>query len=168
MLEWQENDRSRVQLLPEAGLEAQTCYIRLDGLPGFWFSPTLRTPQDATTNWGGLAHTGATLALGVVMLLCLLRGFTEKGQWRIWTSLYVAVALAQSILGMPVIADGRIPMNEAAAALAPGVALMLLPHVARISWIRAVRRGPWMCSICCSLCRASLWHWFPCCLTSPG
>ncbi len=130
-LEWQENDRSRVQLLPEAGLEAQTCYIRLDGLPGFWFSPTLRTPQDATTNWGGLAHTGATLALGVVMLLCLLRGFTEKGQWRIWTSLYVAVALAQSILGMPVIADGRIPMNEAAAALAPGVALMLLPHVAR-------------------------------------
>ena len=131
MLEWQENDRSRVQLLPEAGLEAQTCYIRLDGLPGFWFSPTLRTPQDATTNWGGLAHTGATLALGVVMLLCLLRGFTEKGQWRIWTSLYVAVALAQSILGMPVIADGRIPMNEAAAALAPGVALMLLPHVAR-------------------------------------
>lgn len=130
-LEWQENDRSRVQLLPEAGAEAQTCYIRLDGLPGFWFSPTLRTPQDATTNWGGLAHTGATLALGVVMLLCLLRGFTEKGQWRIWTSLYVAVALAQSILGMPVIADGRIPMNEAAAALAPGVALMLLPHVAR-------------------------------------
>ena len=130
-LEWQEGDRSRVQLLPEAGVEAQTCYIRLDGLPGFWFSPTLRTPQDATTNWGGLAHTGATLALGVVMLLCLLRGFTEKGQWRIWTSLYVAVALAQSILGMPVLADGRIPMNEAAAALAPGVALMLLPHVAR-------------------------------------
>ncbi len=130
-LEWQENDRSRVQLLPEAGAEAQTCYIRLDGLPGFWFSPTLRTPQDATTNWGGLAHTGATLALGVVMLLCLLRGFTEKGQWRIWTSLYVAVALAQSVLGMPAIADGRIPMNEAAAALAPGVALMLLPHVAR-------------------------------------
>ena len=65
------------------------------------------------------------------MLLCLLRGFTEKGQWRIWTSLYVAVALAQSILGMPAIADGRIPMNEAAAALAPGLALMLLPHVAR-------------------------------------
>ena len=129
--EWQENDRSRVQLLPEAGPEVQTCYIRLDGLPGFWFSPTLRTPQDATTNWGGLAHTGATLALGVVMLLCLLRGFTEKGQWRVWTSLYVAVALAQSVLGMPVIADGRIPMNEAAAALAPGVALMLLPHVAR-------------------------------------
>lgn len=130
-LEWQENDRSRVQLLPEAGADVQTCYIRLDGLPGFWFSPTLRTPQDVTTNWGGLAHTGATLSLGVVMLLCLLRGFTEKGQWRIWTSLYVAVALAQSVLGMPVIADGRIPMNEAAAALAPGVALMLLPHVAR-------------------------------------
>ena len=130
-LEWQENDRSRVQLLPEAGADVQTCYIRLDGLPGFWFSPTLRTPQDVTTNWGGLAHTGATLSLGVVMLLCLLRGFTEKGQWRIWTSLYVAVALAQSILGMPAIADGRIPMNEAAAALAPGLALMLLPHVAR-------------------------------------
>lgn len=132
-LEWRESAPAQrnVLLLPEAGKEPQTCYIRLDGLPGLWFAPMMRTPQNAAGNWGGLSRTAAALALGVVMLLCLLRGLSEKGQWRVWTALYVAVALAQGIMGMPASGAGHIGLGALGAVLAPGVALMLLPHVGR-------------------------------------
>lgn len=132
-LEWRESRPAQrnVLLLPEAGEEPLTCYIRLDGVPGLWFSPMVRTPADAATNWGSLARTAAILALGVVMLLCLLRGLSENGQWRIWTALYVAVALGQALLGMPDAGGGRPGLGQAAATLAPGIALMLLPHVGR-------------------------------------
>lgn len=132
-LEWRESSPAQrnVLLLPEAGAEPLTCYIRLDGLPGLWFSPMVRTPADAATNWGSLARTAAILALGVVMLLCLLRGLSENGQWRIWTALYVAVALGQALLGMPDAGGSRPGPGQAAATLTPGIALMLLPHVGR-------------------------------------
>ena len=132
-LEWRESSPAprNVLLLPEAGAEALTCYIRLDGLPGLWFSPLVRTPADAATNWGSLARTGAILALGVVMLLCLLRWLSENGQWRVWTALYVGVALGQALLGMPEAGSAGLGLGRWAATLAPGIALMLLPHVGR-------------------------------------
>lgn len=132
-VEWREilPSHRNVMLLPEPGADPITCYIRLDGLPGIWFSPMLRSPQDAASNWGSLAGTAALLALAVVMLLCLLRGLSERGQWRIWTALYVGVALAQGIFGMPAYGSGHITLNQALAVLAPGLALMLLPHVGR-------------------------------------
>ena len=132
-VEWREilPSHRNVMLLPEPGADPIACYIRLDGLPGIWFSPMLRSPQDAASNWGSLAGTAALLALAVVMLLCLLRGLSERGQWRIWTALYVGVALAQGIVGMPAYGSGSITLNQALAVLAPGLALMLLPHVGR-------------------------------------
>lgn len=132
-VEWREivPTQRDVLLLPEATSEPLTCYIRLDGVPGLWFEPMLRTPQDAANNLGSLAGTAAILAMGVVMLLCLLRGLSEKGQWRVWTALYVAAALAQAVMGMPGYGSGHITMLEAAAVISPGVALMLLPHVGR-------------------------------------
>ena len=63
--------------------------------------------------------------------LCLLRGLSERGQWRVWTALYVGVALMQGTLGMPAYGAGHITLNQALAVLAPGLALMLLPHVGR-------------------------------------
>ncbi|WP_297671052.1 response regulator [uncultured Desulfovibrio sp.] len=132
-LEWRESapgDRNLL-LLPESGSEARTCYIRLDGLPGIWFAPMLRTPQNAASDWAGLSGKAALLALGVVMLLCLLRWLSEKGQWRIWTALYVGMALVQGFLGMPAYGSGGITSGQAAAVLSPGLALMLLPHVGR-------------------------------------
>lgn len=141
-VEWREivPTQRAVLLLPEATSEPLTCYIRLDGLPGLWFEPMLRTPQDAANNWGSLSGTAAILAMAVVMLLCLLRGLSEKGQWRVWTALYVAAALAQAVMGMPAYGSGRITMMEAAAVLSPGVALMLLPHVGR-HLLRAKQRS---------------------------
>lgn len=130
--EWRPSQpgQRNIFLLPEAGPDAQICYIRMNGLPGPWFAPMIRTPHNAATNWGSMAHTGAVLALAVVMALCLLRGFSEKGQWRYWTALFVAAALGQAILGMPQISDYWTAANLAAV-LCPGIALMLLPHVGR-------------------------------------
>lgn len=131
-LEWRENipAQRNILLLPEAGPETMVCYIRLEGLPGPWFAPMIRTPQNAASNWSSLSRTGAILALGVVMLLCLLRGLSENGQWRIWTALYVGVALAQALAGMPTVGINAGP-GMLCAVLTPGIALMLLPHVGR-------------------------------------
>lgn len=130
--EWRENfpAQRNILLLPEAGPEALTCYIRVDGLPGPWFAPMIRTPQNAASNWSSLARTGAILALGVVMLLCVLRGLSESGQWRYWTALFVGVTLCQAILGMPRQTQ-HFNFEDVAATMAPGLALMFLPHVGR-------------------------------------
>ena len=132
-VEWQETPSSsrNVLLLPKAGAESQVCFLRLDGLPGLWFSPTLRTPHNAATDLSGLASKSALLALGVVMLLCLLRGLSEHGQWRIWTALYVAAALVQGYCGIPGNGAGHFSLEDAASLLTPGLALMFLPHVGR-------------------------------------
>lgn len=131
-LEWQEKapTQRNIMLLPEQGSQSLTCYIKIDGLPGPWFAPMLRTPQNAASNLSSLSRNAAILALGVVMLICLLRGLGEKGQWRIWTCLFTAVALCQALLGMPSISD-KFSLNSLAAVLSPGIALMLLPHVGR-------------------------------------
>lgn len=131
-LEWREKSPSQrnIMLLPEEGSQAITCFIKIDGLPGPWFAPIIRSPQNAASNLSSLARNAAILALGVVMLICLLRGLGEKGQWRIWTALFVAVSLVQAILGMPAV-SAKFSMASLAATLSPGIALMLLPHVGR-------------------------------------
>ena len=132
-VEWRENTPTsrNVLLLPRAGSEAQVCFLRLDGLPGLWFSPMLRTPHNAATDLSGLASKSALVALAVVMLLCLLRGLSEHGQWRIWTALYVAAALVQGYFGVPGNGAGHFSFEDAAVLLTPGLALMFLPHVGR-------------------------------------
>lgn len=130
--EWRESypESRNILLLPEASTEAITCYIRMDGLPGPWFAPMIRTPRNAASDWASLSHTAAVLALAMVMLLCLLRGVSERGQWRYWTALFVAVALLQALLGLPTVNDS-FNLAEVAAVMSPGIALMLLPHACR-------------------------------------
>ena len=131
--EWQSftpTQRS-VFLMPETRAEPVTAYIRMEGLPGVWFSPVLRTPHNAATAMERLARPAVIVALAVVMLLCLLRGLTERGEWRVWTSLYTAAALVHAMWGIPSTAKGHVDMLNMAAVLAPGVGLMILPHVGR-------------------------------------
>lgn len=130
--EWRSETASgrNIFLLPEASSEAVSYYISLQGLPGPWFEPMIRSPQDAASNWGSLANTGAILALAVVMALCLMRGLGERGEWRYWIALFVALALLQAWLGLPAIHDG-FSIPNLAATLAPGLALMCLGHAGR-------------------------------------
>lgn len=131
--EWQTFSPSQrsVFLMPETRQEPVTAYIRMDGLPGLWFSPMLRTPHNAATALERLARPAVIVALGVIMLLCLLRGLTERGEWRIWTSLYTAAALVHAVWGVPATSKGHVDMLNMVAVLAPGVGLMILPHVGR-------------------------------------
>ncbi|MDR0238621.1 MAG: hypothetical protein LBI88_00135, partial [Deltaproteobacteria bacterium] len=131
--EWQDiqPNRHTVFLLPDAQATPQTLYLRLEGLPDPWFAPMLRTPHNAATAPERMIRPAVLAALGVVMLLCLVRGLTERGQWRIWTSLYVGAVLVYAVSGMPAVPEGIVPIRAMPGMLAPGIALMLLPHVGR-------------------------------------
>ncbi|MDR2054849.1 MAG: response regulator [Desulfovibrio sp.] len=123
--------KRKISPLPAAGKTVKICLVRLDGIPGPWFQPMLRTSEHIADNWESLARPAGVLSLAVVMLLCILRCLTEKGQWRLWTAVYVGMALLQGFLGQPATDHGRIEAGDAAAALAPGLALLLLSHVGR-------------------------------------
>ncbi|MDR3358243.1 MAG: hypothetical protein LBN96_05240 [Desulfovibrio sp.] len=123
--------KRNISPLPEAEKNAKTCLVRLDGMPGPWFQPMLRTPEDIANNPERLARSAGVFSLAVVMLLCILRCLTERGQWRFWTAIYVGMALLQGFLGQPATGHGRIETGDVAAALAPGLALLLLSHVGR-------------------------------------
>lgn len=131
--EWQDFTPSQrsIFLMPDAQTSPVTAYIKMSGLPGLWFAPMLRTPHNAATALERLMRPAVIVVLGVVMLLCLLRSLTERGEWRFWTSLYTGAALLHSVWGVPTLLQGHVPMNDIASVLAPGVALMLLPHVGR-------------------------------------
>ncbi len=117
--------------LPAPAQEPLTMYLRLDGVPSMWFSPLLRTVDNVATDNSRFAQHALMVTLCVVMFLCLLRGLTEKGQWRIWISLYTAVVLAHVLWGMPATGKGHVSMLHLLAVVLPGVALMLLAHASR-------------------------------------
>ena len=130
---WEESQANWRNLLP-LPLPAETpqvCFIRLDGQPPLWFAPTLRSPDNLASAPESLLGPGVMLALAVVMLLALLRGITERGQWRFWTALYVGAALTHAVLGGPDLGAGNITPADAVSAMAPGLALMFLAHLAR-------------------------------------
>ena len=130
---WQESQANWRNLLP-LPLPAETpqvCFIRLDGQPPLWFAPTLRSLDNLASAPESLLGPGVMLALAVVMLLALLRGITERGQWRFWTALYVGAALTHAVLGGPDLGAGNITPADAVSAMAPGLALMFLAHLAR-------------------------------------
>ena len=130
---WQESQANWRNLLP-LPLPAETpqvCFIRLDGQPPLWFTPTLRSLDNLAGAPESLLGPGVMLALAVVMLLALLRGITERGQWRFWTALYVGAALTHAVLGGPDLGAGNITPADAISAMAPGLALMFLAHLAR-------------------------------------
>ncbi len=120
-----------VFVMPQVGDNSIMAFVRIDGTPSIWFAPTLRSADDAATSQERLAKPAVVVALAVVMLLCLLRGITEAGQWRIWASLYTAVALIAAYMGQPVTSKGYVSLEYMLPVLAPGLALILLPHVAR-------------------------------------
>ncbi len=130
---WQEDRANWRNLLclPLPGETPQICYIRLDGQPPLWFAPTLRSLDNLASAPESLLGPGVMLALAVVMLLALLRGITERGQWRFWTALYVGAALTHAVLGGPDLGAGNITPADAVSAMAPGLALMFLAHLAR-------------------------------------
>ena len=133
-VEWRENTPTsrNVLLLPRAGAEAQVCFLRLDGLPGLWFSPTLRTPaqcrygsfrpglQERAGRAGG-GHAAVSVARPV----------------RAWPVAHLDGPVCRGRAGAGVFRHPRqrgpdiFSLEDTAALLTPGLALMFLPHVGR-------------------------------------
>ncbi|MDO5536017.1 MAG: hypothetical protein Q4F72_00600, partial [Desulfovibrionaceae bacterium] len=117
-------------LLPEAAVGVPlVCLLRMDGIPGFWFSPTVHradTIPAADIDWRLIAFA----AMATVFAMCLIKGLVEPGQWRLWALLYLAAAMAQVWGGPLPLQAGYTPRNLAAMTCA-GLALMLWPHVGR-------------------------------------
>lgn len=131
-MEWKESrpGQKGVMVLPEAGTAMTPCYIRLDGLPGTWFAPVVRTPHDAATDWGSLYKMAAMVAMAIILAICLLRGLVEQGYWRTFSVLYLICALGEAVLGMPS-STGPLGIKGICAAAAPGVAMFFLPLIGR-------------------------------------
>ncbi len=124
-------EEDAVFLMPEAQDDSITSYVRLDGAPSIWFNPMLRTPDNAAASFERIAKPAAVVALAIVMLLCILRGLTEAGQWRIWVGLYTAVVFIYAYMGLPVTSAGYITLEYMLPVITPGLAIILLSHVAR-------------------------------------
>lgn len=133
VLEWQElQPKNRYMELPAQGSMPVVCYLRIDGIPGFWFSPMVRTVQDAfsASEQSMLYQQAPLVALAVIFLFCLLKGLCEPGQWRLWTLLFLAACGVQTWSGLAPVTGGYSAMTLASLTTA-GLALMLWPHVAR-------------------------------------
>ncbi len=123
--------QSSVFLMPAISETPMSVYVRLEGIPGIWFAPYLRTPHNIATSYELFATPAAIVALFVVMLLCLLRGFTEKGQWRYWAALYTGAVLYYAMYGIPISGLNYVPMEYMLSAIAPGLCVILFAHVGR-------------------------------------
>lgn len=106
-------------------------FVRLDGLPGLWFAPALRTVSDSLTTPDRRAHPLLLAALTALLLLCLVRSVTERGDGRLWAGILTGAALLHALWGLPSTPRGTVMASDMPGLLAAGVALMLLPHVGR-------------------------------------
>ena len=119
-------------LYPLPGLQqGGEAIVRLDGLPGLWFSPALRSPADALNAPERKVHSLALAALTVLLMLAFVRSITERGDGRIWAGIFAGAALVQAFWGVPSTPEGSIRPLDMPGILAAAIALMLLPHVGR-------------------------------------
>ena len=125
--------------LPEPGLLPVSVYIRMDETPGLWFAPVIsaRNAMQPDVLPSELILPGLFIA---ACAACLLRALAEKAQWALWSALFLLCALAQTLLPLPGPSHGFLP-EHLPALLAPGMALILLPHVGRCMF-RSVPLSP--------------------------
>ncbi|MCL1889600.1 MAG: hypothetical protein FWF99_03750 [Desulfovibrionaceae bacterium] len=131
--EWRDAPASRqgILTLPDPEFLPMTVYLRLERLPGFWFDPLLfgrgTVPPDEELAW--------TLALrallALVILICLLRGAIQGEGWRVWGAMALACALIYAMYGDNGVELLRIRLENVPRLLAPGLAVMILPHLGR-------------------------------------
>lgn len=122
--------REGVYPLPSPFPEKATLYIRVNGLPAPGFEPMVRTASDYTE----ADTTGNQVLLsllGLSLVLCLIRGIAERREWRMWAALYTGAIWVQAFWGLPTTPSGVVSLWDMPGLLAPGIALLILPHVGR-------------------------------------
>ena len=117
--------------LLSAGRQGQVL-LRMDGLPGLWFSPALCAPHAVMTSPDRLGHLVSLASLAILGVLCLLLSVTERGEGRFWTGVLAFASMAQLIWGVPSTPSGSMSTASFPGMFAAGVALFMLPHAGRV------------------------------------
>ncbi|MDL2268077.1 hypothetical protein LJC46_08875, partial [Desulfovibrio sp. OttesenSCG-928-G15] len=115
--------------LPEPGLLPESVYIHMEEMPGLWFTPMVSAQNAAPS---GMRFSAIILPVVLVLALglCLLKGIKEQVQWALWAALYLLFALVSAVFTVPG-AHYAFGFLSLPVLLAPGLALILLPHVGR-------------------------------------
>jgi len=117
------------QLPPDTRKGAQI-YIRLSSAPPPSFAPSIR---------GAAAISGLDLEgrgwlcviLGVLFVMLLIRGILERKEWRLWAAVYTGMLCMAESWPISGIVNGLPTTTDLPGLLAPGMALLLFPHVGR-------------------------------------
>lgn len=115
--------------LPEPELLPLTVYVRVDGIPSLWFDPVL-TRGDTTqgaSDWTLFMQLG----LGLALIVLFIRGMTRHEEWRFWAGSIVACAIIPALFGKYGSESHIIYLTAMPRLLAPGLAIMLMPHLGR-------------------------------------
>lgn len=116
--------------LPNPLPDQTDVYLRVNGIPAPGFVPMLRNAASLTLV-DELGTQPQLVLLAMLLFLCLLRGVTERREWRMWAALYIAAVWVQAFWGLPTTPAGEVSRWDMPGLLAPGVALLILPHVGR-------------------------------------
>ena len=121
---------SGLYLLPKVSESGTMIYLRVPGVPSPGFAPAIRDRDDISSlGLDGLFWP--QIVLGLLLTLCLVRGVTERREWRLLSGLYLVAALVSLAWGVPGTPGGLPDPQSLPGLLAPGVALLLLPHAGR-------------------------------------
>ena len=116
-------------ILPMPSSKPLHLYIKVEDTPSLWFSPTITQQKSSQSS---LIPTDSFLKGLLVLSIvgCLLRALTLQRQWPLWGALFVIANLVQVTLPLPLLSS---PLNQwdIPVLIAPGLALMLLPHLGR-------------------------------------
>ena len=93
-------------------------YIRVNGIPAPGFAPMLRNAASLTLV-DELGTQPQLVLLAVLLFLCLLRGVTERREWRMWAALYIAAVWVQAFWGLPTTPAGEVSRWDMPGLLAP-------------------------------------------------
>ncbi len=113
-------------------------YIAIEGLPSLWFAPLLeidKAPLSQETFFQSITVEKIKLALltiiGLFSLLCFVRAFKEKTEWRFWSGAFGLFALATSYLGIPATPAGAVIPSDLLPIFALAATLFSLVLVGR-------------------------------------
>ena len=115
--------------LPEPGIAPVQHYFRMEETPDPWFNPILaRGSASKPFLPPDLLLPGLLLA---GMAVCLLRSLKDRALWPFWAAALLGCALVQSLLPLP-LSSRPLIYTDLPAMLAPGLSLVLFPHLARL------------------------------------
>ena len=119
-----------VYSLAYAGNDGQAL-IRMDGMPGLWFSPALRSLAEVMESPERTTFNFALAVLSLLGAVCFFLCLGLRGESRFWTFLLAASAAVQALWAVPSTASG-IGASALPGIFAAGVALLMLPHIGRV------------------------------------